>query len=41
MFVPSFFTGSLIRRFGALPVMAAGVLLNLVCIGDRADAASS
>ena len=32
MFVPSFFTGSLIRRFGALPVMAAGVLLNALCI---------
>ena len=32
MFVPSFFTGSLIRRFGCLPVMATGVLLNLVCI---------
>lgn len=32
MFVPSFFTGSLIRRFGVLPVMAAGVVLNLVCI---------
>jgi MFS family permease len=32
MFVPSFFTGSLIRRFGALPVMAAGVVLNAVCI---------
>ena len=32
MFVPSFFTGSLIRRFGCLPVMAAGVLLNAVCI---------
>ena len=32
MFVPSFFTGSLIRRFGCLPVMASGVLLNLVCI---------
>ena len=25
MFVPSFFTGSLIKRFGALPVMAVGV----------------
>ena len=24
MFVPSFFTGSLIKRFGALPVMAVG-----------------
>ncbi len=33
MFVPSFFTGSLIRRFGSLPVMATGVLLNLACIG--------
>ncbi len=32
MFVPSFFTGSLIRRFGALPVMATGVLLNALCI---------
>ena len=32
MFVPSFFTGHLIRRVGALPVMAAGVVLNLVCV---------
>ena len=32
MFVPSFFTGTLIRRFGALSVMAVGVLLNFVCI---------
>ena len=32
MFVPSFFTGSLIRRFGVLPVMGAGVALNMVCI---------
>ncbi|MEP7297730.1 MAG: MFS transporter [Burkholderiales bacterium] len=32
MFVPSFFTGSLIRRFGCLRIMAIGVLLNLVCI---------
>ena len=32
MFVPSFFTGSLIRRFGCLPVMAVGVLLNAICI---------
>ncbi len=32
MFVPSFFTGSLIKRFGCLPVMAVGVLLNLMCI---------
>ncbi len=32
MFVPSFFTGSLIKRFGTWPVMAAGVVLNLVCV---------
>jgi MFS family permease len=32
MFVPSFFTGSLIRRFGVLPVMGVGVVLNAVCI---------
>jgi len=32
MFVPSFFTGHLIRRFGTLPIMATGALLNLVCI---------
>lgn len=32
MFVPSFFTGSLIKRFGALPVMAVGLLLNLACV---------
>ena len=32
MFVPSFFTGNLIKRFGALPVMAVGALLNLVCV---------
>ena len=32
MFVPSFFTGSLIKRFGALPIMGVGVLLNLACI---------
>ncbi len=32
MFVPSFFTGSLVKRFGALPVMAVGVVLNGVCV---------
>jgi MFS family permease len=32
MFVPSFFTGSLIKRFGCLPVMAVGVALNAACI---------
>jgi MFS family permease len=33
MFVPSFFTGHLIKRFGAVAVMATGVALNVVCIG--------
>jgi MFS family permease len=33
MFVPSFFTGPLIKRVGVLPVMAMGVLLNLGCVG--------
>jgi MFS family permease len=32
MFAPGFFTGSLIKRFGALPVMGVGVLLNFLCI---------
>ncbi len=32
MFVPSFFTGHLIKRLGALPVMGMGALLNLVCV---------
>ena len=32
MFLPSFFTGVLIKRVGALQVMLAGVLLNFVCV---------
>ncbi len=32
MFAPGFFTGSLIKRFGIIPIMAVGVLLNLACI---------
>jgi MFS family permease len=32
MFAPGFFTGHLIKRFGTLPVMGVGVLLNAVCI---------
>jgi len=32
MFAPGFFTGHLIRRFGTLPVMGVGVLLNGLCI---------
>jgi predicted MFS family arabinose efflux permease len=31
MFAPSFFTGSVIVRFGRLPVIAAGLLLLAVC----------
>ena len=33
MFAPGFFTGHLIQRFGALRIMAVGVLLNALCIG--------
>ncbi|MBU0752240.1 MAG: MFS transporter [Gammaproteobacteria bacterium] len=33
MFAPSFFTGHLIRRFGVLPIMFIGALLNFLCIG--------
>jgi MFS family permease len=33
MFAPGFFTGHLIRRWGAKTVMAWGVALNLTCIG--------
>jgi MFS family permease len=33
MYAPSFVTGDLIRRFGALNVMLGGVAINLVCIG--------
>jgi MFS family permease len=32
MYAPSFFTGSLINRFGALNVIVAGIVLNFVCI---------
>ena len=32
MFAPGFFTGGLIKRFGAPQIMGVGVLLNLVCI---------
>ena len=33
MFAPGFFTGHLIKRYGVLPIMGVGVLLNAVCIG--------
>jgi MFS family permease len=32
MFAPGFFTGHLLRRFGTLPVMAAGLALNVLCV---------
>lgn len=32
MFVPSFFTGRLVQRFGALKVMAVGLALNVGCV---------
>ena len=32
MYVPSFFTGRLVQRFGVLPVMTVGLLLNLGCV---------
>ncbi len=32
MFAPGFFTGHLIRRFGALPIMAIGLALTLGCV---------
>jgi MFS family permease len=33
MFLPSFFTGDLIRRFGLRRILMVGVLLNLACVG--------
>ena len=32
MFAPGFFTGHLIKRFGALHIMGLGLLLNLACV---------
>ena len=32
MFAPGFFTGHLIKRFGVLPIMGVGVVLNVACI---------
>ncbi|HUX23738.1 MAG TPA: MFS transporter [Burkholderiales bacterium] len=33
MYAPSFFTGSLIQRFGVLRIMFAGVVLQSLCVG--------
>ena len=32
MFAPGFVTGHLIRRFGALPIMLIGLVLNVACV---------
>ena len=32
MFAPSFFTGSLIHRYGSVPIITTGILLNVLCI---------
>src|SRR3546814_13064786 len=32
MFFPSFFTGTLIARFGVLRIIIAGAVLNLICV---------
>ena len=32
MFAPGFFTGHLIKRFGTLPIMTIGLLLNIACV---------
>jgi len=32
MFAPSFFTGSLIHRFGSVTIIFTGILLNVLCI---------
>ena len=32
MFAPGFFTGHLIKRFGTLPIMAVGLVLNVICV---------
>ena len=32
MFAPGFFTGHLIKRYGALPIMATGLVLNVLCV---------
>ncbi len=32
MFAPGFFTGHLIKRFGTLPIMTVGLVLNMVCV---------
>ena len=33
MYAPGFFTGSLIKRFGEIPMIATGLILQAICIG--------
>ena len=33
MFAPGFFTGALIKRYGAMKVLYAGLVLNVLCVG--------
>ena len=35
MFLPSFFTGSLIKRFGAVRIIFVGALILLACVGVK------
>jgi MFS family permease len=41
MFAPGFFTGSLIRRFGVLNVILAGIALVVLCAPSRSTASPS
>ena len=36
MYVPSFFTGALIARFGTLRIIGAGIVLNVLCVAVNA-----
>ena len=40
MFAPSFFTGSLIQRFGLATIMSSGALIGLVCVGVNLSGAT-
>lgn len=33
MFLPSFFTGNLVKKFGSIRVILAGISINIVCVG--------
>ncbi len=33
MFAPGFITGHLLKRYGVLPIMSVGLLLNALCVG--------